>query len=238
MFESHAPTAFFIFQLENILRCNLNSSISYGRLTDLKSLLGLLLGSFIWLWEKISRRCRPDWLTLTCSWDLEAVALFAVLRQWAMMPRFKDYKNVPRQTMTHRNSLKLHDSYPLNFFPLNGTSGHSQTNSLGLLFKAVKIRSIATRLTNYIFPSKLANFQSPATIWIILNMVHMRIFYFTRGINRHFWNRNFLKFYFKKFSVLFFFAVIWWRRLWQRYSTSLSQLRKTSKSFAFMHFIR
>ena len=33
---------FFIFQLENILRSNLNFSTSYGRLTDLKSLLGLL----------------------------------------------------------------------------------------------------------------------------------------------------------------------------------------------------
>ena len=54
------------------------------------------------------------------------------------------------------------------------------------------------------FPLKLANFQSPASIWIILNIVHMWIFYFTRGINRHFWNKNSLKFYFKKISVLFF----------------------------------
>jgi len=43
----------FIFQLENILPSNLNFSTSYGRLTDLKSLLGLLLVSFnkIWLGE-------------------------------------------------------------------------------------------------------------------------------------------------------------------------------------------
>ena len=33
---------------------NLNFSTSYGRLTDLKFLLGLLLVSFIWLAEKIS----------------------------------------------------------------------------------------------------------------------------------------------------------------------------------------
>ena len=44
----------FIFELENILQSNLNFSTSYGRLTDLKSLLELLLVSFIWLWEKIS----------------------------------------------------------------------------------------------------------------------------------------------------------------------------------------
>ena len=45
---------FFIFQLENILRSNLNLSTSYGRSTDLKSFLGLFLVNFIWLWEKIS----------------------------------------------------------------------------------------------------------------------------------------------------------------------------------------
>ena len=33
----------FIFQLENILRSYLNNSTSYGRLTDFKSFLGLLL---------------------------------------------------------------------------------------------------------------------------------------------------------------------------------------------------
>ena len=43
-----------IFQLENILRSNLNLSTSYGRSTNLKSLLGLLLVSFLWLGEKIS----------------------------------------------------------------------------------------------------------------------------------------------------------------------------------------
>ena len=72
---------FFIFQLENFLRSNLNLSTHYGRLTDLKSLLGLLLVSLIWLGEKkltliftswrdgrfpISRRCRhrlcQNWL--------------------------------------------------------------------------------------------------------------------------------------------------------------------------------
>ena len=43
---------FFIFQLQNILLFNLNFSTSYGRSTDFKSLLGLLLVSFIWLGEK------------------------------------------------------------------------------------------------------------------------------------------------------------------------------------------
>ena len=42
----------FIFELENILRSNLNFLTSYGRLTDFKSFLGLLLVSFIWLGEK------------------------------------------------------------------------------------------------------------------------------------------------------------------------------------------
>ena len=46
----------FIFQLEIILRSHLNFSTSYGRLTDLKSLLGLFLVSFIWLGEKISQK--------------------------------------------------------------------------------------------------------------------------------------------------------------------------------------
>ena len=43
-----------IFRLENILRSNLNFSTSYGPSTDLKSLSGLLLVSFIGLGEKIS----------------------------------------------------------------------------------------------------------------------------------------------------------------------------------------
>ena len=74
---AHQPF-FFKFQLENILRSNLNYSTSHDRLTDLKSLLGLLLVSFIRLGEKILlkylligegtfiRRWRhrscPDWL--------------------------------------------------------------------------------------------------------------------------------------------------------------------------------
>ena len=45
---------FFILQLENILQSHLNFSTSYGRLTDLKSLLRLFLVSFIWLGEKNS----------------------------------------------------------------------------------------------------------------------------------------------------------------------------------------
>ena len=48
------PTFLFILQLKNILRSNLKFSTSYGRSTDLKSLFGLLLVSFIWLGEKIS----------------------------------------------------------------------------------------------------------------------------------------------------------------------------------------
>ena len=65
----------FIFQLENILRSNLNFSTTYGRLTDLKSLIGLQSVSFIWLGKKITKiftyrrggrlstTC-PDWLRL------------------------------------------------------------------------------------------------------------------------------------------------------------------------------
>ena len=45
---------FFIFQLENILGSNLNFSTSYGRSTDLESLLGLLLVIIICLEEKFS----------------------------------------------------------------------------------------------------------------------------------------------------------------------------------------
>ena len=44
----------FIFELENILRSNLNFSTSYSRLTDLNFFSGLLLVGFIWLGEKIS----------------------------------------------------------------------------------------------------------------------------------------------------------------------------------------
>ena len=47
MRSNPAHQLFFILQLENILRSNLNFSTSYGRLTDLKSFLGLLLVSFI-----------------------------------------------------------------------------------------------------------------------------------------------------------------------------------------------
>ena len=43
---------FFILQLEKILRSNLNFSTSYSRSFDLKSRLGLLFVSFIWLAEK------------------------------------------------------------------------------------------------------------------------------------------------------------------------------------------
>ena len=49
-----ARQLFCIFQLENILRSNFNFSTSYGRSTDLKSLLGLFSASFIWVREKIS----------------------------------------------------------------------------------------------------------------------------------------------------------------------------------------
>ena len=38
MRSNFAHRLFFIFQLENILRSNLNFSTSYGRFTDLKSL--------------------------------------------------------------------------------------------------------------------------------------------------------------------------------------------------------
>ena len=48
------PTVLFIFQLKNILWSNLKSSTSYGRQTNLKSIFGLLLVSFIWLGEQIS----------------------------------------------------------------------------------------------------------------------------------------------------------------------------------------
>ena len=46
MCSNPAHQLLFIFQLETILRSNLIFSTSYGRLTDLKSFLGLLLVSF------------------------------------------------------------------------------------------------------------------------------------------------------------------------------------------------
>ena len=54
MRSNPAHQLFFIFQPENILRSNLNFSTSYGRSTDLKSLLGLLLVSFLWFGGKLS----------------------------------------------------------------------------------------------------------------------------------------------------------------------------------------
>ena len=54
MRSNPAHQLFFIFKLENILRCNLNFSTSYGRSTDRNSLIGPLLVSFIWLEENIS----------------------------------------------------------------------------------------------------------------------------------------------------------------------------------------
>ena len=54
MCSNPAHRLFFIFQLENILRSNLIFSTSYGRSTDLKAFLELLLVSFIYLVEKIS----------------------------------------------------------------------------------------------------------------------------------------------------------------------------------------
>ena len=53
MRSNPAYQLFFIFEPENILRSYLNFSTSSGRLTDLKSLLGLLLVSVIWIGEKI-----------------------------------------------------------------------------------------------------------------------------------------------------------------------------------------
>ena len=47
---------FFIFQLKNILPSYLNFSTSYGRLTDLKSLLELLLEILYGLEKKIHKR--------------------------------------------------------------------------------------------------------------------------------------------------------------------------------------
>ena len=47
MGSNPALQLFFIYQLENIFRSYLNFSTSYGRLTDLKSLLGLSLVNFI-----------------------------------------------------------------------------------------------------------------------------------------------------------------------------------------------
>ena len=54
MRSNPAHELFFIFQLKNILRSDLNFSTSYGGLTDFKPLLGLLLVSLIWLGEKNS----------------------------------------------------------------------------------------------------------------------------------------------------------------------------------------
>ena len=54
MRSNHANDFLFIFQLENIWRSNLKFSTSYGRQTDLKFILGLLLVISIWLEENIS----------------------------------------------------------------------------------------------------------------------------------------------------------------------------------------
>ena len=54
MRSNPAHQVFFIFQLEDILRSYFNFSTSYGRSTDFKSLIGLLLGIFIWFREKNS----------------------------------------------------------------------------------------------------------------------------------------------------------------------------------------
>ena len=54
MRSNPAHQLFFIFQLENILRSYFYFSTSYGRSIDLKSLLGSLLVSIIWLGQKIS----------------------------------------------------------------------------------------------------------------------------------------------------------------------------------------
>ena len=83
MRSNPAHELFFIFQVENILRSDLNFSTFYGDLIDFKSLLGLSLVSLIWLGKKISlkylflggralipmsRRCGhrlcPNWLRI------------------------------------------------------------------------------------------------------------------------------------------------------------------------------
>ena len=75
----------FIFQLENLLRSNLNFSTSYGRLTDFKSILGFKLVSFIWLGEKISLKylliggvdvCPPHVQTVSTSLTSKLVKSF------------------------------------------------------------------------------------------------------------------------------------------------------------------
>ena len=53
MRSNPAHQLFFISSPENILRSNLNSSTSYGRLIDFKSFSGLLV-RFLWLGDKIS----------------------------------------------------------------------------------------------------------------------------------------------------------------------------------------
>ena len=52
MRSNPAHRLFFIIQLQNLLRSNVNFSTPYGRSTDLESLLGLLLVSLIWPGEK------------------------------------------------------------------------------------------------------------------------------------------------------------------------------------------
>ena len=47
MRSNPVPTFLFIFQLKNFLWSNLKFSTFYGRSTDLKSIFGLLLVSFI-----------------------------------------------------------------------------------------------------------------------------------------------------------------------------------------------
>ena len=55
MRSNPAHQLFFRFQLENILRSNLNFSTCYGRSTDWKSLLGLKLVSLISLEKNLTK---------------------------------------------------------------------------------------------------------------------------------------------------------------------------------------
>ena len=101
-----AHQLFFIFQFKNILRSNLNFSTSYGHLTDLKSLLGLLLVSFIWLGEKISLKY---WLIIIISFIASKIVQFGIIIEGLSVLRtrtiWRSYANA--QISTFSESLSL-----------------------------------------------------------------------------------------------------------------------------------
>ena len=154
---------FFIFKSVKILRSYINISTSYGRSNDLKSLLGLLLVSFICL----HRSCL-DWLTgfKSCSFSsrdtiikksgvsyvrwtgsspwtqyfsnkiLRQLYLFRKnkLRKSAFFKIFANFLVCVRQGSLNRNATRTRDSLLLNAFMI-----HFSTFAGNELFETAKL---------------------------------------------------------------------------------------------------